>query len=135
MEENMEWHKNLFTNIGAKIKKMTEVSFWTGAAVCVIYGILLLSVGYLEGFSWVLFGPGLAWLGCLALYGFGELIEKVSYIEQKLNGKPIERCVSEKRKETSDAKRELEMLLNRGYISVEQFLTAMEEKTNDEKNT
>lgn len=82
--------KSLFENPGPKIKKMTTILFWIEIVCCVI---LAFALGwdrsyrhdeFLPGifFGFLIGGPLVAYCSALMLYGFGELVEKVSAIHK-----------------------------------------------------
>ena len=72
----MSFNEKMFGNIGGKVKTMAKVCTWLMMIVSVIYGIGLAVNGAF--FFGILMAVSLAlgfWLGCIPLYGFGELIE------------------------------------------------------------
>lgn len=80
-----------FGKIGKKIKGFAQVMFWLQAFGCIFAGI------YIEVESWhawenvvgwvlILAGPIVTWISMWFLYGFGELIDKVSDIEKNTRG-------------------------------------------------
>ena len=95
----------MFSNIGAKIKKLSVVICWIGIAASVIAGIVFFvaagQVGsyssygssssgamVLFGFLSIIFGSLLSWLGSFFTYGFGELIETNQQIRDGLAAAP-----------------------------------------------
>ena len=88
----------MFTNIGNKIKTLASIVFWFGDIFSCIAFIVLFYYGYTMkdynpfGTKLILIGIGVMLVGifftCVVsflLYGFGELIEKTSNIEAKLD--------------------------------------------------
>ncbi|MBR6358286.1 MAG: hypothetical protein IKS11_01440 [Lachnospiraceae bacterium] len=85
----------MFNNIGAKIKGVLKFFFVLECIGSVVIGIIVgrffiyLPMGILWAFlvfSLVsAIGILLAWLSCLLVYGYGELIERVAAIDSKLN--------------------------------------------------
>lgn len=75
----------MFANIGGKIKSVATAACWIGILISVFAGIILLAAGD-EGILYGLLIAGVgslgSWLGSLTLYGFGELIVKVTQIEK-----------------------------------------------------
>ncbi len=73
----------MFDNIGRKIKGLAEVFTWIGILASVILGIITTaSVGNpLPFFLISIIGSLISWISCMALYGFGELIENSASIE------------------------------------------------------
>jgi hypothetical protein len=75
----------LYNNIGAKIMGLAKVICWIGIGLSVIGGIITMTGGgwgVLLGLLSIAIGSLVAWISSLAVYGFGELIEKVSEIAQ-----------------------------------------------------
>ena len=75
----------MFQNIGGKIKGLAVTAFILEALGLVIAGIgLAVSARYedemMAGILTLLLGPVIAWVSSWLLYGFGELIEKVSIL-------------------------------------------------------
>ena len=80
-----------FHDIGKKIKNLTKWSCWVLIVLCWIGAVIAFFVAAAEdeagiGFGYLLlFGgvtPFLIWIGSWMTYGFGELIDKVSQIEE-----------------------------------------------------
>ena len=85
----------MFDNIGTKIKKLALVTFWVGVVASAFFGLnLLIWSADRSGGSWLIclfivaFGCLISWIGCFALYGYGELIEKTAaiYDNTRLSG-------------------------------------------------
>lgn len=83
----------MFENIGQKIKKMAKVFCWIG-----IIGSVVLAISYfvmsknngdfvLTGLIVLFVGCLVSWASNLALYGFGELIDRIISIDNKLGKK------------------------------------------------
>ena len=92
----------MWSNIGHKIKTLAKVICWIGIVLSVIAGIAVIaggsavrSYGYtyntgsttLTGILVIVLG---SWLGSLTMYGFGELVERVTNIDDKLSAKKPE---------------------------------------------
>lgn len=88
----------MFSNIGNKIKTLATIVFWFGDIFSCIAFLVLFYFGYTTkdynpfGVKLILIGIGVLIVGifctCVVsflLYGFGELIEKTSNIEYKLD--------------------------------------------------
>ena len=69
----------MFDNIGAKIKKLAEIITIGGIIVSV--GIGTMNENF-RGIVIALLGSLVSWISSFLLYGFGELIEKVTAIEK-----------------------------------------------------
>lgn len=118
----------MFQNIGEKIKMLAKVVCWVGIVGCVIGGIVLCAAGaglgndeLMIGLGVVLMlaGPLASWIGSFVLYGYGELIVRVT---------EIHRCVSgvgeSQEKETSDKERriaKLTLLKEKKLISEKEY--------------
>lgn len=82
----------MFENIGAKIKTLAVGIMIVGVIVYVLVGMTVLVLGadqeeggmILIGFLIMALGTLIAWISSWFLYGYGELIDKVSKIEKKL---------------------------------------------------
>ena len=75
----------MFKNIGGKIKVLALVVFIAEAAVLAISGIAIMADAHYDdemmtGLLTLVLGPVVAWVSSWLLYGFGELIEKVSML-------------------------------------------------------
>ena len=70
----------MFENIGGKIKTLAKVFCALGIVVSVISGVLLFSYDFFIGLITLVLGSVGAWISSFCLYGFGELIEKVTDI-------------------------------------------------------
>lgn len=93
----------MFTNIGGKIKGLAKFVCWAGIIICVLAGFIMIITGSnmskfsetgaqmtTSGVLLLLLGSIGSWLGSLALYGFGELIERVVSIDRKLSSAGLE---------------------------------------------
>ncbi len=80
----------MFDNIGGKIKVLAKVVCWIGIAISVLYAVVLWSQrGYYQdttilGLVVLVLGCLASWVGSFFTYGFGELIERVSGIDNKI---------------------------------------------------
>lgn len=87
----------MFSNIGGKIKGLAQVLCWIGIIGSIIYGIVLISASsrmrysdntVVAGVVVMIGGSVFSWVFSFFTYGFGELIERVQRIDNKLNGEP-----------------------------------------------
>ena len=77
----------MFNNIGKKIKNITNALTIIQIVIWVIVGIVLVCFKMvLIGLLVVGVGSGLAWLGSLQLYAFGELVDNSTKIANYLGG-------------------------------------------------
>ena len=89
----------MFNNIGRKIKIVAKVFFWIGVLISIIIPLVSVqSVSYsLNGYQYrtsgnnilavilfIVIGILISWLSTIILYGFGELIERVTGIDDKI---------------------------------------------------
>lgn len=77
----------MFDNIGGKIKGLAAVCTGLGMAASVIGGIIMMTISesmVLLGFLVIVIGCLGSWISSLCLYGFGEMIDKICKIEEKL---------------------------------------------------
>ena len=73
----------MYDKIGGKIKGLAKAMFIVVTIPAVIVGIAILAIYeelMLYGLLILILGPIIAWVSSFALYGFGELIEKVCEI-------------------------------------------------------
>ena len=92
----------MYDNIGGKIKGLAKATFIVEAIAAVITGIVLMCIDedlILYGILSLIVGPVLAWISSWLLYGFGELIDKVSDIERNTRGETNETASSLKAKD------------------------------------
>lgn len=83
----------MYSNIGGKIKVLAKIICIIGIIVSVISGlgiIIVSSISYNPGLSVfggllvIVLGILFSWLSTFFIYGFGELIEKVTEIESEI---------------------------------------------------
>ena len=77
----------MYDNIGKKIKMLAKASFIVEAIAAIVVGLII----WIDTTDWwyaliVFCGPIVAWVSSWLLYGFGELIDKVSDIERNTHG-------------------------------------------------
>lgn len=81
----------MFTNIGGKIKKLTEIICIIGILSSFIGGMSLITIGLNSyhgegqvaiGIAVLIVGSLLSWIGSFFAYGFGELIENTTIIAE-----------------------------------------------------
>ena len=65
----------MFANVGGKIKAVAQVLTWIGIIGSVIGGLSMMNANFIIGILTAVVGSLLSWVGSLALYGFGELVE------------------------------------------------------------
>ena len=76
----------MFSNIGGKIQGVAKAVCWGGIIVSILTAIILLMADddlALVGLLTALVGSVGSWISSLFLYGFGELIVKVTEIEKQ----------------------------------------------------
>ena len=92
----------MYDNISGKIKGLAKGIFIFLSVVSVIVGLTLMCISedlILYGLLCAVLGSLFSWVSSWVLYGFGELIEKVSAIEKNTRGTttsaPVERKLEE----------------------------------------
>lgn len=84
MIENIE--KKLYNVIGKRIKRIAIITTMVFSVLSVIIGFIIgVNQGFEYGWAFVFLYPILTWISSFVLYGFGELIDKVTKIEQALS--------------------------------------------------
>ena len=76
----------MFSNIGGKIQGVAKVVCWGGIIVSILAGIIMIMIDdhlALAGLLSAVVGSVGSWVSSLFLYGFGELIVKVTEIEKQ----------------------------------------------------
>ena len=75
----------MYGSIGKKLKSLAKVQAIAGIIASSMIGISLMLLGeglMLAGFIIIIFGSLMSWLSSWALYGFGEMIDKICDIER-----------------------------------------------------
>ena len=94
----------MFENIGKKIKTLAKVLCWVGIVISIIYAIALFLIAMdsydeetfiIMGIVTLIVGPLTSWISSFFMYGFGELIDKASDIEKKINAQNPTRNLGE----------------------------------------
>ena len=96
----------MYDNIGKKIKGLAKAIFIAQGSSMAITGIVLMCIDedlILYGILTLILGPILAWIFSWLLYGFGELIDKVSDIERNTRGETNETTSTLKTKKETAA--------------------------------
>ena len=133
----------MFSNVGSKIKAFAKVVCWGGIIASVIGGICCLGIApsaqysmrttlIVTGIAVLVFGPLFSWLGSLFTYGFGELIEQATAINENLrrNGAGFPSTPSDvaaPHPSHADARRQeqLRRMLDHGLITEDEYNEAM----------
>ncbi|MBQ8177844.1 MAG: hypothetical protein IJ033_01500 [Clostridia bacterium] len=82
----------MFDDIGNKIKKLAKVMYIIEVLCCVIIGIVIFILSATEnngltilyGLLILILGPIFAWLATFVLYAFGDLVDNVAAIRNKV---------------------------------------------------
>ena len=83
----------MFDNIGGKIKGLARFVCWMGILASVIYAFILwgatsrYQASPLPGFIVLVAGCLISWIGSFFTYGFGELIERATSIDNTLKSR------------------------------------------------
>lgn len=84
MIENIE--KKLYNVIGKRIKRIAIITTMVFSVLSVIIGFIIgVNQGFEYGWVCIFLYPPLIWISSFVLYGFGELVDKVTKIEQALS--------------------------------------------------
>ncbi len=83
----------MFKNIGKKIQVLAKTLCWIGIAISIIFGLAFIIVGIaqkqilisLGGIAVAFIYAIFCWLGSFIMVGYGELVEKVNNIDNKLS--------------------------------------------------
>ena len=116
----------MYDNIGGKIKGLAKVSFVVEAVITVITGIILMVADedlILSGLLVMVVGPIVGWVSSWMLYGFGEIIDKVSDIERNTRGG--ERKSEAQSKVDYERISKIEKLRSQGLITEEEYQQAI----------
>ena len=112
----------MYDNIGGKIKGLAKAIFIIGAVVSFIAGIALMFVNdnlIFVGVMICFLGIIVSWVSSWVLYGFGEIIDKVSDIERNTRGG--ERKSEAQSKIDSERISKIEKLRSQGLITEEEY--------------
>ena len=89
----------MYKNIGSKIRFLAVMLCVCGMIMSIFFGVFILMNashlqsetlkinGEIQGIAIVIFGCLLSWISSFFMYGYGELIDRVTSIEQTLTGK------------------------------------------------
>lgn len=116
----------MFEKVGKKIKAVVVLVFGLETLASLIFGFIIMSEGekysVLIGLSIVIGGPIVAWISSWLLYGYGEIIDKLTDIERNTrNG------VNDEETKHIDPERKavLDDLLKQGLITKEEYEQAL----------
>lgn len=116
----------MFDNIGKKIKSLANVLCWVGIIAYVIAAIIMFSIDedFIGiGFLLLFVGPFMSWISSFFMYGFGELIDKVSDIERNTRGNE-RKSITQNRIEDERIEK-LERLRSQNLITEEEYQQAI----------
>ena len=133
----------MFDNVGGKIKGFAKVVCWIGISASIILALVLFVAAsgaryslqttlILSGIAVLCVGPLLAWLGSLFTYGFGELIEQTTAINENLRRSGTDApstspVITAPRPGSADTKRadRLRRMLDQGLITEDEYNQAL----------
>ena len=112
----------MYDKIGEKIKIITKVVTAIGAIASVIFGIVCATDGETgPAILFIVIMPPLLWASSFAMYGFGEIVDKICSIDKKLQ--------PEMRKseaiQRDDKIRKIAIFRNQGLITEEEYRLAI----------
>ena len=120
----------MYENIGKKIKSLASILTWIGIIAYVIAALILIIVGISEdevllifGIVTLIVGPFVTWISNFFVYGFGELIDKVTDIERNMRGGKV-KSVAQSKVDTERINRS-ERLRSQGLITEEEYQQAI----------
>lgn len=120
----------MYENIGKKIKSLASILTWIGIIAYVIAALILIIVGISEdevllifGIVTLIVGPFVTWISNFFVYGFGELIDKVTDIERNMRGGQV-KSVAQSKVDTERINR-IERLRSQGLITEEEYQQAI----------
>ena len=117
----------MYDNIGGKIKGLAKATFIIGIIGAIIVGIVMMvssdEILIFLGLVVMFIAPVIVWISSLFLYGFGELIDKVSDIERNTRGG--ERKSLKQDKVDSERIQKIEKLRSQGLITEEEYQQAI----------
>lgn len=133
----------MFENIGRKIKGLTKIICWVGIIASIVAAIAMMSMGedvlLVIGIIMLVVGPIMSWVSSFIMYGFGELVDRATSVEQILSGgqpmsvgsystsagnRPLRPMVDSSKFE-QDRKEQLEKLRSQGLISEDEYRQAI----------
>lgn len=98
----------MHSEIGKKIKNLSNIVMWSGIIASIVIGIAIFTFLYnsymTDDFSFIgiivgIVGSISSWLGSFVLYGFGELIEQVTQINNTLKNQKSGKKTASPKKE------------------------------------
>lgn len=119
----------MYNNIGAKIKTLAKLIFIVFAILSVIVAFMFMATDEEFIFFGVLMlfvGPLVSWVTSWILYGFGEIIEKVTQIEintRRGKGRLEAESVAEEQR-----KSKLDIMYEKGLLSEDEYQQAISTK-------
>lgn len=125
----------MFRNIGKKIKVLALIIFIIETAAAVIAGISMMAVDEFlipSGFLVLVAGPVVAWISSWFMYGFGEIIDKLTAIEKNTRGEqsapiqpqaPVQQPIQQQ--VPSERIQRIENLHAQGLISEDEYQQAI----------
>ena len=122
----------MFENIGKKIKALAQTLCWIGIVASVIGGMAAIASGEelaFIGLIIIIAGSLISWISSFAMYGFGELIDKVTAIERNTRdefGKS-----SAQSKTNYERINTLEKLCSQGLINENEYQQALSKINNN----
>ena len=123
----------MFEDVGTKIKSLAKTFCCWGIILSIILAIVTFyladeyyrveEIYYTLGVVLLVLGPLASWINSLILYGFGELIEKVCYIDRHIQGG--DKMSNVQVQANNERINKLEKLRSQGIITEEEYLQIM----------
>jgi len=125
----------LFGNSGKKIKLLSIISFIAISLLGIIIGIVMSIDDDAIFLLFIPLSPIVGWLINLFIYSYGEIVDRICRIEQKIsdNGNQnVETPSTMKQNNNSSKKTKLDSLLTQGLITEEEYNQALSNQINRE---
>lgn len=125
----------LFGNSGKKIKLLSIISFIGISLLGIIIGIVMSIDDDAIFLLFIPLSPLAGWLINLFIYSYGEIVDRICRIEQKIsdNGNQnVETPSTMKQNNNSSKKTKLDSLLTQGLITEEEYNQALSNQINRE---
>ncbi len=109
----------MFNEIGKKIKGLASVIAWLGIIASAIMGFTSMRFSALAGILIIAIGALASWISSFMLYGYGELIDQTSQMNEKFSSLRVPQ------NEFEAKWRLLRELMEQGIITEEEYKEAL----------
>lgn len=101
----------MFEFVGLKIKTWVKTCFVLFVIAAFAIGILAMRRSFWIGLIYIVVGSLLSWLSCLAMYGFGELVDQMQETAKRVH--EIEKGMRDAERQTEATKKQIQEITNR----------------------